>query len=274
MSHSLDEFAGLIVDIIKTDRWVLEAADGQMGEGKSCFNDKLSRKVAQKLGTKYSLHDNMIYLRKDLEEALKGKLPDSSVIHADELISMFFRRNWYDADQIDGIELLNKCRDRHFFVSGNIPNFWELDSSIQTLVTFYVHVHRRGIAWVFRPSENPMTRDKWNRAFNEKLFDKSSDPYKLKGFVMEIKYDDWSPDERKEYYKIRNEKKKETEGQRADKVEKYADIKGQRDALIRHIAGIKIDKRPIMTQEEISDIVGLHRTMIASIIAGGHGALK
>ena len=132
-----------------------------------------------------------------------NKKVEYSSILADEIISMFFKRNWQDADQIDGIELFNKCRDRHHFVQGNLPNFQDLDSGVFSNVTFWIHVHRRGIAWVFQQDDNPFTSDKWHMRNNEKSFRKHKSPYRCAGFVCELHFPDWTDKEKADYYAIR-----------------------------------------------------------------------
>lgn len=192
--ETIENFAKLISRIQKSDRWVLLVTSGEQGEGKSCFTSILARAVAKENKTPFSYEDNMTYLRKEVKQWVDGKerKPEFSVILADEIISMFFKRNWFDADQIDGIELMNKCRDRHLCLMGNLPTFWDLDSAIYSIITFWVHIDERGIAWVFQKSRNPFTIDKWNRRENEKRFNKKRNPYSSLGFVAEIKFPDWN----------------------------------------------------------------------------------
>lgn len=217
--ENLQGFAKIIKDILMSDRYVLLVCDGDMGEGKSCFTSKLSKLVAQETGIPFSYDNNMTYLRSDIKRWVDGdadgtgKIPEYSVILADELISMFFRRNWYDSDQIGGIELLNKCRDRHMCVIGNIPNFWDLDSALKPIITFRVHIRQRGLAWVFSKDSNPFADDRWHRKFNEKMFIRDNGLFKCKGFVCQIPFDDWSDADKNEYYSIRNVKRVNTENQ-------------------------------------------------------------
>lgn len=231
--ETLDNFAKLQADIIKSDRWSLIAVSGEMGEGKSCFVDQLLMSCSKVTRTPFSLNGNMTYQREELKEFIDGKkqLPEHSGINADELISMFFKRNWYDRDQIDGVELLNKCRDRHLTVAGCIPNFWDLDSSILSVIRFWVHIHERGRAWVFQKSRNPFASDKWYKRDNEKLFKKKGIPYGCEGFLCEIHFDDWTPERKAEYYKVRNIKRVNTEGQ--VHKETFTNLKTQRNEVIK-----------------------------------------
>lgn len=269
MKETIDSFAARIVKILKTDRWVFIACSGDMGEGKSCFTSQVAKATAIGLKRKFDYHDSMTYLRDELkvwidgDQKGKGRKPEYSVILADEIISMFFKRNWYDNKQIDGIELLNKCRDRHHLVLGNVPNFWDLDSAVYATITFWVHIHERGRAWVFQKDRNPFTPDKWHRKMNEKLFIKHKNPYRCPNFVCEIHFPDWTDKEREEYYAVRNEKRKFTEGQREDF--RYKDIKAQRDACIRLLFKLNND----MTNQDVAaEIVTLSPEAIRAIRQG------
>lgn len=259
--ENVESFCHLVSKIADTDRWILLICDGDMGEGKSCLTDQISQGVAKCNKTPFSHDANMTYSRKELKKWIdgegaehKGQKPEKSVLLVDELISLFFKRNWHDTSQIDGIELLNKCRDRHLIISGNIPNFWDLDSAIFPLVTFWVHVHERGRAWVFQRDQNPFTNDKWHRSANEKAFRKYKNPYKCEGFVCELQFNDWTPEEKEAYYLIRNEKRRNTEGQR-DRMERYANVKKQRDDLIRFIFTVapQVANRTLAEITDMSD---------------------
>ena len=264
--RTMDEFAELLAGILKTDRWVFIGCDGDMGEGKSCFTSQLAFSLSKKTKRHFSYADNMTFQRKELkkwvdgDEKGKGRKKEYSAILADEVISMFFKRNWFDSEQIDGIELLNKCRDRHLCILGNIPNFWDLDSAIYSIITFWVHIDERGVAWVFEKDRNPFASDKWHKKANEKLFAKQRHPYKCVNFVCEIHFDDWAKEDKNEYYSVRNVKRVQTEGQRA-KVEKYKHIKSQRDALMRLVFDIK----PELTLKDVADVTGLSFSAVSLI---------
>lgn len=239
MVETIRAFAQTISKILQSDRWVFIVCDGNMGEGKSCITSQLTQNTAELSKSPFSYKNNMTFRRDELklwldgDENKKHQKPEYSSLLVDELISLFFKRNWYNADQIDGIELLNKCRDRHQCVAGNIPNFWDLDSAVYSAITFWIHVHERGRAWVFEKDKNPFATDKWHRKHNEKIFMKRKNPYSCKGFVCEIHFPDWTPEEKEEYYKVRNMKRINTEGQRGGTL-KHKDLKRQRDKLIRH----------------------------------------
>jgi len=262
--ETLGNFAKLQADIVKSDRWSLIAVSGEMGEGKSCFVDQLLTACSKETKTKFTLNGNMTYKREELNDYIdsKNQLPEHSGINADELISMFFKRNWYDRNQINGVELLNKCRDRHLIVAGCIPNFWDLDSAVLSVIRFWVHIHERGRAWVFQKSRNPFASDKWYKKDNEKKFKKHKIPYDCEGFLFEIHFPDWTPKRKKDYYSIRNVKRKNTEGQTVK--EKFSGLKGQRNILLRllYTEGTKIKT------SELATLLGMSIRMVQYIKEG------
>ena len=180
--QTIAEFAKLAADTTRDDRWLLIGCSGEMGEGKSCFTDQLVQATAKEIGTPFSYRDNMTYSRKQLRTWMdgdangEGQKQEYSALLIDELISLFFNRNWFDTEQIDGVELLNKCRDRHHVVVGNIPVLWHLDSAVLPLISYWIHIHERGVAWVFQKSRNPWAKDKWYQKENEKIWNKHKHP--------------------------------------------------------------------------------------------------
>lgn len=245
--ETLAAFAEIIFQFLKSDRDVVVGVGGFTGEGKSTFTTKLQKEYAKVSGTPWGFH-RMTWSRDELLKWIDGKegsepgpdglregqLPEYSAILPDELFTMFYRRNWYDDDQISAIATFNMCRDRHLFVAGNVPDFWDLDTGFVKRVRFYVYIPERGRAWIFQQENNPFATDPWNISENRKSFRKKKNPYSIKNFVCEIHFPDWDPEEKKQYYRIRNEKRllaiKEGKKKKRDR---YANIKGQRDNIMR-----------------------------------------
>jgi|TARA_Y100000310_G_scaffold143364_1_gene142716 hypothetical protein len=240
--ESVEDFAKTIYRLGKSDRDVTLGCGGFTGEGKSVFLIKLQKAYSKLSRTDWNFKDNLTWERQELlkwiegDKEGKGKKPEYSALLPDELISMFFRRNWYEDDQKGAIELLNKCRDRHLFIAGGIPNFWHLDPSFSSRIRFYAYIPRgRGRAWVFEQEDNPFSSEAWNVNDNRKLFRKKRNPSKCPNYVCEIRFDDLNPQEKRAYYAIRNTKRVNTEQQsKKDRFERYGKIKKQRDLLIRH----------------------------------------
>jgi len=178
---------------------------------------------------------------------------------------MFYRRNWYEDSQKLAVELFNKCRDRHLLIQGGIPNFWDLDGGLLSRIRFYVYIPERGVMWVFEQENNPFASDKWNVQENRKKFRSGKNPYKCPNFLCEIYYEDLDPVEKKKYYKIRNEKRLNTELQNKKKnnVEKYKNIKKQRDEAIRMLY-----ETGNFSQEQIAKRVELGQALVSTITTG------
>lgn len=210
---SIQQFAEKIHKILQTDRDALTACSGQTGEGKSTFLGQLQQEYAKRSKTEWSF-DRLTWSRKELMkwidgegENKKGRLPEYSAILADELFRMFYRRNWFEGGQIDAIGTFNMCRDRHLFLGGNVPNFWELDTGFTNRVKFFIYIPRRGVAWVFQQEDNPFSDDPWNRNENKRIMRKHKTPYKCANFLCEIHFNDWDEETKKQYLAIRNSKR-------------------------------------------------------------------
>ena len=257
---SLKQFAKTLYKINKSDRYSSVVVSGFMGSGKSCFMDKLAREYAKVSNTKYSVNDNMTWEREELAKWIDGDEDDETtqkeeynVIVADELISILNRRNWYKSGQKGVIELFNKCRDRHLLFMGAIPIFQHLDGMFKSIVYFWVHVDKRGTARVYKQEENEFNDDPWNTHDNKKLIRKKKVPYSSPNFVCLIKYPDWTPKEKEEYYNVRNIKRKNTENQDEPQHARAHDSVKQRNELIRYAYNNKlIDKNQILEQTKLS----------------------
>lgn len=265
--ESLKTIAKNIDKLLISDRDVISVVGGMTGEGKSTFMGKLMIEY-EKLHKKKWSFDNITWSREELETWIDGddkgkkQKPEYEAILVDELISLFFKRNWYESPQKGAIELLNKCRDRHLFIGGNIPNFWDLDSSFLSRIRFYFYIPLgRGKAWMFQQEDNPFTNDKWNVNENRKIFRKKKSPYRCPNFVCEIRFDDFTIEEKKKYLQIRNTKRKNTEQQsKRQRIERYGKIKQQRDLIIREL--FKSNEK--LTNSDVSDI--LHKELSSEAI--------
>jgi len=272
---TLKDFANIIHTLLRSDRDVNVGVGGFTGEGKSAFSTLLQKEYSKISGTHWDF-SRMTWSRKELMQWIDGKknknsgkregqLPEYSAILPDELFAMFYRRNWFNEEQIDAISTFNMCRDRHIFLCGNIPNFWELDTGFTSRIRFYVYIPKRGIAWVFQQENNPFCNDNWNARENKKIFRKKKNPYSIPNFIGEIYYPDWTPEEKEEYYTIRNKKRLTAiDSNKSAKVERYANIKRQRDELIRLVYCLKDN----LTLGDVADVVGMSKESIRLIKEG------
>lgn len=272
--ENVESFARIIHDMLRSDRDVNVGVAGFTGEGKSTFSTLLQKKYSEISNTDWSF-SNMTWSRtemmtwidgekgsqKDASTGLKkGQVPEYSAILPDELFSMFYRRNWFDEDQIDAISTFNMCRDRHLLVCGNVPNFWELDGGFTSRIRFYVYIPYRGVAWVFEQENNPFAKDQWNQSENLKMFRKNKSPYKCPNFLMEIHYSDWDPEEKEEYYKIRNQKRLDVSMKKGKSVpaqDQFDKIKMQRDNAIKMFYA-KCPDEPLTVMQEATGLSHTH----------------
>jgi hypothetical protein len=243
---SIEEFGQKIFKILKTDRDVVIAVSGFTGEGKSTFMHKLAKAYAKVAGVNYQFDKSMTWSRKELTmwidglgEQKTGQKPEYSVVVADELISMFYNRNFTNTDQKSAIELLNKCRDRHLLIMGAVPVFFQLDVAFRSRVRFFVYIIMRGVALVFQQERNPFSRDPWSVSQNYHLFERRISLSKSPNFLGVIHYDDFDEQEKEDYYKLRNEKRLNTESSSQGKsnnstLSQYVE-KSAKDELIKMI---------------------------------------
>lgn len=244
--HTVKDFGELIYKLLKSDRDVNLACGGFTGVGKSTFAAKVQKAYSEVSGTYWDF-DRMTWERKELMkwidgegEDKKGRLPEYSPILADELFLLFFNRNWYDAEQIDSIGVFNMCRDRHLFIAGNVPNFWELDGAFRERIRFYAYIPRRGVAWVFEQERNPFSKDPWNVTENQKLFRRYGNPYKCPNFAFEVHFDDFEEEEKKRYLEIRNNKRVRSVEKR--KEERELEKFGKKDEMLANALYVLVEK--------------------------------
>lgn len=277
--ETLEAIAWMIFKLLKSDRDAVMGVGGFTGEGKSAFMTLLQMAYAKVSGTYWSFN-RMTWSRKELltwidgekdskidknKGLRKGQLAEYSAALADELFSMFYRRNWFDDDQIDAIATFNMCRDRHLFLGGNVPDFWDLDPAFTKRVRFYAYIPTRGVAWIFEQENNPFCKDNWNALENKKLFRKYRNPYKIPNFVCEVHYPDWTPEQKKEYYRIRNKKRLTAiDSNKSERKERYGVIKFQRDAMINMV--FKLDEK--LTNKDVAEVIGITPRAIALIRNG------
>jgi hypothetical protein len=275
----IEEFAKTIADILDSDRDAIIVQDGFKGEGKTVFMFWLGFHISQATKTSFDIEDNFTWQRSELQEWINpGPKQKSlkSVVVSDELVGMFYAREWQDNNQIDGLKLLNMCRDRHLCVMGAIPNFWELDINFRTLTLFWVHIHERGRAWVFRQSDNPGARDKWYKSEVEKSYFKNNNPYASPTFICEIHFPDWPGSLEERYYAIRNVKRLNIENQRAErnKEQMKENIKHYKESIRQKDRQVSLLVKGIMDitemkKENIGTFIGLKPEEIQELYATG-----
>lgn len=214
---------------------------GFTGEGKSAFILALAFEYVKIAKMPFTM-DHFTWSREELLKWINGKgkdqagqLPEYSILLPDELIFLFYKRRWFDEEQIEGIETFNTCRDRHLLVAGGVPCFWSLDSAFTSRVRYYCYVPERGKVWVFCQENNPFVQNAWNPNLNMKWFRKQGNPYGLPNFVCELSFPDFTPEQKRAYYAVRNRKRITAIGEGGEKRERFVELKVQRDKAWRWI---------------------------------------
>ena len=191
---------------------------GARGTGKST--------LAWKIASKFDCFDpwkHIVYDRDSVIELLATQ--KRGVIWDDESINSGFKRSFYDKDQQQLIKYLNMYRDKFNVFIMCIPNFYDLDKAMRSLVKIHINIIRRyddyalAAIHIADNSANYST-DPWATAVNlkkemawQKVRQRNPNflpPYhKLTTFVGYLKYGDVSPKERELYQTIKDSKRKE-----------------------------------------------------------------
>lgn len=218
-------FAKWVLYLLKSNRDVSIAVGGMTGEGKSTFSIQLVKAYCKLLGIKFSFEmltwsrkellnwiDGLPKSEKDEQTGLKPlQKPEFSPIIADELFKMFYKRTWFDKEQIEVVSTLNMCRDRHLFIIGNVPDFWSLDKAFQIRMRFYAYVKYRDAEFsytdVYIQDNTAFNKDTWNYEINKTIIETNGDVYKSRNYLFTIVCPDLSEDEKKEYQAIRDDKR-------------------------------------------------------------------
>jgi len=270
-TKNVEQLSEFLADVLRSDREAIICVDGFKGEGKSVLMAKLAVATAKIVRTPFSFSGNMTWLRDELRQWIdpgEQQKPEMSCLIADEIVSMFFGREWFDSDQVDAVKLLNMCRDRHLLLLGAVPNFWELDKAFRTQVRYWIHVERRGIGWMFMQSKNAGAKDKWCQREIEKLWDKTGSAVKARNFVCRVVWDDWTESQRDKYLKIRNTKRLGVENQRK-KPERVRQVLAQRDILVR-----ALKEQTKISETRIAEMINVDQSRIHRIINNPHATMR
>ena len=151
---------------LRNDKDAVVIVTGERGIGKSVCAWKLVKEInPSSVIDRNVLFDPQVTKLKDI---IYG-FPKYSATSVDELIRIGYRRNWFKQGNKLLVELYNLCRYQNQASILCIPNFNDIDSDLQDLVTFWIFVVNRGVCVVFRSDKNPFTADKWHMRDNEKL---------------------------------------------------------------------------------------------------------
>jgi len=205
---SIEELTSTLRGIAEIDKDNIVAIDGGAGVGKSTLAVKLCKKGCEW----FTMENDILYSRKDIMNWITTARPGSHGI-ADEVINALFKRDFQKGDQKFLLKLIDMCRNRNLTLYFLLPNFWALDKHIlDGRIRLRIHVAKTGLAFLWKPSGNPFTPDKWCRKYNEVVcrnWDSYPNARRTKGFVGYLKFGDLGVDEKRRYVAIKERKKAE-----------------------------------------------------------------
>lgn len=209
--------AGKIRTSTKQNRDCVIIISGETGVGKSTLGYNILKKYLKlkpDVDIRRIFEKHFVYTRRRLIEKIKT-IRKGSIIIIDEAINALFRRDFMKGKQKELIKLLNMCRDRNLVLIFNIPNFWDLDTTIRDFrIRLWIYVDERGEAYIFAPDRNPFVKDPWHTKENEKKLRKWRDgihPKISPNYVAELYFDNFSPGHEIIYEEVRDKKKSDAE---------------------------------------------------------------
>lgn len=144
------------------------AVTGVTGIGKSTFLWKFFHQFPD-----FKVRKHLIFKRSDMIDLIKSQ--KFGYVWNDELITSGYKRNFFDREQIELIQVLTKYRNHYNIVAGAVPVFFTLDKELLKLFGMHIHIIKRGLGIVHLPREGRMyTDDIWDVRINAKLEDKWS----------------------------------------------------------------------------------------------------
>lgn len=193
---------------VKNQLDVICMITGNRGSGKSTLGLKLCNPFPQ-----YNMKEDLVFGREEVMQHLAKKT--RGIIHADEMINVTHNRDFYNQDQKKLIKGLNMYRDRENILIGCVPNFYDLDKQIRSLVTMRIDVVRRGLGVLHLPNQSAYSTDKWDSQFNEKLERKWLERghgfkpafHRLTTFKGYLKFGDIGVAQRRLYLKLKDERR-------------------------------------------------------------------
>lgn len=205
---SISELVEDVKKTLETDKDFPMIVDGATGIGKTTFSIHFAKKGCEW----FRIENDVIFSKEELiNKIMIAKL--GSFIVLDEAINLLFKRDFMDRKQKFLLKLLDMCRDRNLCMIFCVPNFWSLDKHLlEGRIKLRVHIARTGFGFLWKPTTNPFTPDKWNRKYNEKIcyaWDTYPDAKRTKGFVGYIKFGDLCDGDKEIYLRIKAVKKEE-----------------------------------------------------------------
>lgn len=227
---SISELTENINKTLGIDKDFTIIIDGLTGSGKSTLAIHLAKKGC----AWFKIKEDIIFSKKELVDKIMNAERYSYII-LDEAINILFKRDFMDRKQKFILKLLDMCRDKNLCLIMCVPNFWSIDKHIlEGRIRLRLHVARTGFSFMWKPTTNPFTPDKWNRKYNEQVcynWDTYPNAKKSKGFIGYLKFGDLPDGDKKEYLNVKA-MKKELVRKEEEYEEKRQELEKQRGFIL------------------------------------------
>lgn len=242
---SVEELCDTLNKTAATDKDNINAIDGGTGVGKSTLAFKLCKRGCEW----FDMDKDILYSRKELIDWATTARPGSWGF-ADEAVNVLFKRDFQKGEQKFLLKVLDMCRSRNLTLFLLIPNFWALDKHVlEGRIRLRLHVAKTGLTFLWKPSGNPFTPDKWCRKYNEKVcynWDSYPNARKTKGFLGYLKFGDMGVDEKRRYLEIKERKKLEVKAQEEAEERAEDEAKKKSVELGKWLALEFVDRRRLL----------------------------
>lgn len=205
---TLKDIAEVIDKAIENDFDFNMLIEGFTGLGKST----LLYKILTRCKLPYNPKKDLLFNRNKIIGAISSK--QKGCIHADELINIAYKRDFYERGQKELIKALSMYRDSNNVFGGCIPRFVDLDSDLQALCKLRFTVLRRGFALIHKRVSSIYTKDPWDIKNNMKIEAKWTAKRSRKPRYMNlttcigyVTYGDLTEQQKKIYLAIKHERR-------------------------------------------------------------------
>lgn len=239
---SIKEITGLLKDVAEIDKDNITLISGGAGMGKSTIGILMCIHAC----SWFDIKQDVLFSRKEVLNWINNA-KDGSWGLADEAINVLFKRDFAAKQQKFLLKVLDMCRVKNLTLLMCIPNFWAMDKHLlEGRIRLRIHVARTGLAFMWKPSENPFTPDRWCRKYNEKVcynWDNYPNAKRTIGFMGYLPFGDMPEKYKVIYIKIKKEKK-EMIAKEEEEEEKQEDIVKKRSIDIgKLMCLVWLDKR-------------------------------
>lgn len=255
---------------IKSDRDYIICASSFEGEGKSTL---VIKNIGFEIGRCDTTEKKLNFLKNNVVYDPTGgelirvikKIKPRSILIVDEAQRLLYKRNYQTSERKELNILFSTIRQKNLIVIFCIPDFYDLDIYFRNWrIKSWLYVPVRGINIVFKKSNSPFSKDKWEQKKNQKMITLIEDSAnkgkllsktdmilalrKLKSYGLEFTFDDWEDPVVKEAYLKYKEWGSTIPPEEQETIELSESEKDKKVAQALFLKG--------STTKEIADIIG------------------